>query len=115
MIYNRRRFRAVTIGTILAIGAIAAQSPQTPVTKQDEKATIFRSDTRLVVLHAVDKNGRFVTGLPREAFTVFENGAQQEIRIFRNEDVPVSLGLVIDNSGSMPTSGRKWRPPRWRW
>jgi Ca-activated chloride channel family protein len=103
MIYNRRRFRAISIGTVLAIAAIAAQSPQTPATNQDEKATIFRSDTRLVVLHATvaDKNGRFVTGLPREAFTVFENGAQQEIRNFRNEDVPVSLGLVIDNSGSM--------------
>src|SRR5262249_49632822 len=37
----------------------------------------------------------------REAFAVSENGVPQEIRIFRNEDVPVSLGLVIDNSGSM--------------
>ena len=103
MIYSRRRFNVLTVGTILAIGVIAAQSPQAPVANQDEKATVFRSDTRLVVLHAtvIDKNGRFVTGLPREAFTVLENGTKQEIRTFRNEDVPVSLGLVIDNSGSM--------------
>ena len=64
---------------------------------------IFRSDTRLVVCHVtvVDKNGHFVTNLPQDAFTVFENGAPQPIKIFRREDVPVSLGLIIDNSGSM--------------
>src|SRR5262245_8856265 len=68
-----------------------------------DQEAIFRSDTRLVVLHAtvIDKSGRFVTNLPREAFTVFENGVQQQVRTFRNEDVPVSMGLVIDNSGSM--------------
>ena len=49
----------------------------------------------------VDKNGRLVTNLDRKAFQVYENGASQEIRIFKREDVPVSLGLVIDNSGSM--------------
>jgi VWFA-related protein len=56
-----------------------------------------------VDLHAtvVDRNARLVTNLPREAFTVFENGAQQQIRSFKREDVPVSLGLIVDNSGSM--------------
>jgi VWFA-related protein len=49
----------------------------------------------------VDKNGHLVTTLPREAFTVLENGVQQEIKQFKREDVPVSMGLVIDNSGSM--------------
>jgi VWFA-related protein len=42
-----------------------------------------------------------VTDLPQSAFTVYENGVQQPIRAFKREDVPVSLGLVIDNSGSM--------------
>jgi VWFA-related protein len=49
----------------------------------------------------MDKNGHLVTTLPREAFTVFENGVQQEIKQFKREDVPVSMGLIIDNSGSM--------------
>jgi VWFA-related protein len=68
-----------------------------------QEQPIFRSDTRLVVCHVtvVDKNGHFVTNLPQDAFTVFENGAPQPIKIFRREDVPVSLGLIIDNSGSM--------------
>ena len=49
----------------------------------------------------MDKNGHLVTTLPREAFTVVENGVQQEIKQFKREDVPVSMGLIIDNSGSM--------------
>jgi VWFA-related protein len=64
---------------------------------------VFRSDTRLVVLHAtvVDKNGRLITDLPKEAFTVKENGVDQVLKTFKREDVPVSMGLIIDNSGSM--------------
>ena len=60
-------------------------------------------DTRVVVCHTtvVDKAGHLVTTLPREAFTVYENKVRQEIRKFKREDVPVTLGLVIDNSGSM--------------
>ncbi|MEZ5352837.1 MAG: VWA domain-containing protein [Bryobacteraceae bacterium] len=70
---------------------------------------MFRSDTRLVVLHAtvVDNKGRLVDKLPRTAFTVLENGAPQEVKIFRREDVPVSLGLIIDNSGSMRDKRQK--------
>lgn len=63
----------------------------------------FRADTRLVVLYAsvVDRKGDLVTNLKQEDFTVFENKAPQPIRTFLREDVPVSLGLVVDNSGSM--------------
>jgi VWFA-related protein len=49
----------------------------------------------------VDKSGHLVTDLKKEAFSVFENKIKQEIRGFKREDLPVSLGLVIDNSGSM--------------
>jgi hypothetical protein len=66
-------------------------------------ATVFRADTRIVVCHTtvIDKSGHLVTTLPQSAFTVYENKIKQEIRKFKREDVPVSLGLVIDNSGSM--------------
>jgi VWFA-related protein len=68
-----------------------------------QEGAVFRSDTRLVVCHAtvIDKQGHLVTSLPKEAFTVYENKVKQEIRTFKREDLPVSLGLVIDNSGSM--------------
>ena len=77
--------------------------------KPAEGDAVFRTDTRLVVLHAtvVDKNGRLVTNLPQTAFKIFENGTEQPLKIFRREDVPVSLGLVIDNSGSMRDKRQK--------
>ena len=64
---------------------------------------IFRSDTRLVVLNAtaVDSKGNIVTDLPRAAFKVFENNVEQPLKFFRREDVPISLGVIVDNSGSM--------------
>ena len=70
---------------------------------QDNSPAIFTSDTRLVVLHAsvLDKSGKLVTSLSESAFKVFENGTEQKITTFRREDVPVSLGLLIDDSGSM--------------
>ena len=60
-------------------------------------------DVDLVVLHPTVRNrkGGFVSGLPQENFRVFEDGVLQEIRVFQHENVPVAVGLVVDNSGSM--------------
>jgi Ca-activated chloride channel homolog len=57
----------------------------------------------LVVLHAsvTDHKGKLVTNLNKGAFKVFENGQPQQVKVFSKEDVPVSLGIVIDDSGSM--------------
>src|SRR5882672_8092933 len=65
--------------------------------------TSFRSEARLVVLHVTVENGHGepVTNLEKSAFAVYENGARQPISVFRRDDVPVSMGLLIDNSGSM--------------
>ena len=56
-----------------------------------------------VVLHAtvLDDKQRIITDLNKNAFTIFEDGKPQNITSFRHEDVPISLGIVIDNSGSM--------------
>ncbi|HEY3838338.1 MAG TPA: VWA domain-containing protein [Bryobacteraceae bacterium] len=64
---------------------------------------IESAGTHLVVCDTTvqDKSGRPVTDLKQSAFTVSENGVKQEIRLFRHNDGPVSLGLLIDNSGSM--------------
>ena len=71
----------------------------------------FRSDVRLVVLHAsvTDKHGKLLTNLKQSAFKVFENGQPQQVKRFRQEDVPVSLGIIIDDSGSM-SNKRRSRP-----
>jgi Ca-activated chloride channel family protein len=65
----------------------------------------FRAETRLVVVHTTvrDARGELITSLERRAFTVYENGKAQPITLFRRDDIPVSLGLLIDNSGSMRT------------
>jgi Ca-activated chloride channel homolog len=77
-------------------------SAQTPPTVQDETPT-FTLDTKLVPLHVsvLDKNGKLVTNLPQSSFKVFENNVEQPLKIFNREDVPVSMGIIIDNSGSM--------------
>jgi Ca-activated chloride channel homolog len=57
----------------------------------------------LVVLHTtvIDDRQRFADGLKPENFRVYEDKVEQKLSVFRREDVPVSMGLVIDNSGSM--------------
>jgi VWFA-related protein len=52
-------------------------------------------------ISVVDKEGRPVDGLKQENFQIFEDKVQQTIKTFRHEDIPLSLALVIDNSGSM--------------
>jgi len=64
---------------------------------------IIRKEVDEVILHATvaDQKGRPVTSLDRGAFQIYEDGTPQTITSFRREDIPVSLGIVIDNSGSM--------------
>lgn len=76
---------------------------------QEKSSATFTSDAQLVVLHAsvADNKGRLLTNLPKTAFHVFEDKVEQTIKTFRREDVPVSLGLIIDNSGSMRDKRKK--------
>jgi Ca-activated chloride channel homolog len=83
------------------------QAPSGGAVGQEPEATgggfVFHSQAQEVVLHAtvVDEKQRLITNLTRNAFQVFENGQPQPITSFRQEDVPVAMGIVIDNSGSM--------------
>lgn len=60
-------------------------------------------DVNLVVLHATVRNqkGHFAPALGEQDFAVYEDGVRQSIRLFRHEDIPVTVGLVVDHSGSM--------------
>src|SRR5260221_1613175 len=71
--------------------------------QQTQPETLFRAESNLVVVNVsvFNREGNIVKGLPQSAFTVFEDEVKQEIKVFRQEDVPISLGLVIDNSASM--------------
>lgn len=78
-------------------------TPLAPNSVPDNGRFVFKTRATEVVLHVtvVDAGNRPVTGLDRSAFTVYENGKLQRVTSFHVEDVPVALGLVIDNSGSM--------------
>ena len=70
---------------------------------QSQGQFVFRANVEEVRLHAtvVDDRQRLITNLDKSAFTVFENGQPQQIKNFVHEDIPVALGILIDNSGSM--------------
>jgi len=95
----------------LAALAVHAQQPGQKAASQapEDVSQVFKVDTRLVVCNAivVDRNGHLVTDLKQSNFAVRENGQPQAIRVFKREDVPVSMGLVIDNSGSMRSKRAK--------
>ncbi len=69
----------------------------------DQGVFVFRKDVDEVLLHAsvVDDKQHIITTLDRNAFTIFEDGKPQNIISFHQEDIPVAMGIIIDNSGSM--------------
>src|ERR1700687_2662521 len=103
------------LGVCLATGALAQRSqppvspsgqpaaPPAPVETQQQGQYRIQTQVSLVVLHASVLNDRsvFVPGLKQENFRVLEDKIEQKLSVFKQEDVPVSFGLVIDNSGSM--------------
>ncbi len=91
------RARALIFAALIAATAAAgAQS-------QDQEGFRFKSGVDLVNVTATvtDEDGRFVSGLRREDFSVYEDGKLQDVSHFSNDRVPVSLGIVLDTSGSM--------------
>jgi Ca-activated chloride channel homolog len=81
---------------------VPAQQGQAPESQHDD-VFVFKKEVDEVTLHAtvVDPTNHIVTNLAKGDFTVLEDGKPQKITSFRSEDIPVALGIVIDNSGSM--------------
>jgi Ca-activated chloride channel family protein len=91
----RRAFVVIALAGMTAVPA--AQNP--PV----RDPNLFQTGVEITSITAtvVDKDGKLVTGLPREMFEVFEDGLRQDVTQFTNERVPVGLGLLLDISDSM--------------
>ena len=90
--------------TMLVAGLVCLTAPLAARPAQEpEPPPLFKSESNLVVLHVNVFNGRSdaVPNLPQSAFRVTEDNRPQSITFFSNEDVPVAVGLVLDNSGSM--------------
>ncbi len=88
--------------------AAAQQTPPSaaaPPTEPAHKEYTIGVDVNMVVLHAtvLDKNQRMVDDLKKGDFKVYEDGIQQNISVFSHADIPVTMGIVIDDSGSMKT------------
>ncbi len=98
----------VTNGAPQSVNSDQQPSAQEP-SGNDQGMFVFRKQIEEVVLHAtvVDQEQHLVTGLDRSAFTVYEQGMPQTITSFRREDVPVEMGIVVDNSGSMRDKRRQ--------
>ena len=88
-------------GVMLVVGVCFAAA----VAASQDPPQVFRATSDLVVLHVnvFDGKSDAVPDLPQSAFQVFEDGKPQTITFFSSEDVPVAVGLVMDNSGSMIT------------
>jgi VWFA-related protein len=97
----------IAVFTSCAFAQIPIPTPVPPPPGQDPNAgkqgSRITLNVDLVVLHTtvIDDRQRFADGLKPENFRVFEDKVEQKISVFKREDVPVSMGLVIDNSGSM--------------
>ena len=73
------------------------------VTTAGQERPLFSTESDLVVVHAniKDRSGAYVTGLTRDAFAILEDGRPQKAELFTSEDAPVTVGLLVDSSGSM--------------
>ena len=96
--------------SILSLGAFStfSQTTQpTPPPKQDDpdRPITVKTDLVTLTLTVTDLYGRYVSGLSKNAFTVYDNNQEQEITFFSDADAPVSIGILFDVSGSM--SGEK--------
>ena len=94
---------AFLVFVMILFGSHAGSQASTPPNDQDTQAYRLSVDLNLVVLHATvrDRSARFVSNLREQDFEVYEDGVRQSLRLFLHEDVPVTVGLVVDHSGSM--------------
>src|SRR5918997_3565926 len=95
----------VTDRTVIGARADQTRTEQPPA---DQDGFRFKSGVELINVNVTvtDRSGRFVSGLRQEDFLVYEDDKPLEVTHFSSERVPVSLGIVLDSSGSMV--GEKW-------
>jgi VWFA-related protein len=95
--------RGWILSIVLVVTTVSAQKGGPAAQLPDAQPPIFSSRAELVVVHATvrDREGGYVTALPKEAFRIFEDGAPQRIDFFTGEGSPVTVGFLIDSSGSM--------------
>jgi VWFA-related protein len=104
--------RSAALLSMLLAGTVLSAQQDRQTAPQDPPSFKFRTGVELINVNATvtDQSGRFVSGLTRDDFRVFDDEQVQTITHFSAERVPVSLGIVLDTSGSM--DGDKIRAAR---
>lgn len=94
--------RTIPLYSILVFGVSLLTSAFSLRVSAQDRPT-FRSNAELVVLHVSvrDRGGRYVTGLTKDAFTVIDDARPQSVEMFSADEVPATVGFLIDNSNSM--------------
>ncbi|MEQ1763224.1 MAG: VWA domain-containing protein [Pyrinomonadaceae bacterium] len=96
------RLAILCVFSIVAASGVAAQTPQPTETPDvDPKKISVKTDLITLTLTVTDLYGRYVSGLTKQAFTIQDDGKDQEITFFSDSDAPASVGILFDISGSM--------------
>jgi Ca-activated chloride channel family protein len=102
------RLMAVVVFSVISLVAVGhaqgpAQPPKPSGSSQIKPSGEIKVDVNLALVNVTvtDPLNRLVTGLEKENFRVYEDGVEQEVVTMSSEDVPVSIGLIFDMSGSM--------------
>ncbi|MGE5114220.1 MAG: VWA domain-containing protein [Acidobacteriaceae bacterium] len=93
----------VALLVLITPANLARTQESSPSRGRTEDLYTFRVSVDMVILHATVQNHKhaLVSGIRKENFQVYEDGVLQQIKYFTYEDIPVTVGLVVDNSGSM--------------
>ena len=104
-----RQFRSILSLFVLILAAVStfAQQPTpTPAVEEEpDRPVTVKTDLVTLTLTVTDIYGRYISGLQKNAFTINDNGQDQEISFFSDSDAPISVGILFDVSSSM--SGEK--------
>jgi VWFA-related protein len=96
MVFSSRLFRTSVVLVLVATLTLVGQVPKT-----SDYTVSVQVELVALPVSVVDKKDQPFLGLQSEHFRVFEDKVQQDVSLFKQEDVPVSVGLVVDSSGSM--------------
>lgn len=91
----------LTIFGLLSFAGFGQEPEATPPEDDPNRPVRIKTDLVTLTLTVTDLYGRYVSGLTKNNFTIFDNNKEQEITFFSDSDAPVSVGILFDVSGSM--------------